>query len=90
MKEDLIMINKNGTWELQGPRASMWLVWSGFIEPSYIPMVMSTSIKLDLLWRDCDTLYPTHTHIYTNNKKNRNVELIKSFKTHLYKIISKG
>jgi len=36
----------------------------------------------------CDTLYPTH--ICTNNKRNRNAELITSFKTHLNKIISKG
>ena len=35
-----------------------------------------------------DTLYPTH--ICNNNKRNRNVELIKSFKTHLNKNILKG
>ena len=36
---------------------------------------------------NCVTLYLTH--ICTNNKKNRNAELIKSFKTHLNKNISK-
>ena len=36
----------------------------------------------------CDTLNPTH--ICTNNKRNRNAKLIKSFKTHLNKSISKG
>jgi len=36
---------------------------------------------------NCDTLYPTH--ICTNNKRNINVKLIKIFKTHLNKKISK-
>ena len=31
----------------------------------------------------CNSFYPTH--ICTNNKRNKNVELIKSFKTHLNK-----
>ena len=48
----------------------------------------TTTTHVGVSSRVFDTFYPTH--IYTNNKKNKNAELIKSFKTHLNKNISKG